>query len=157
MSGLKQKKKGTVKEEKYKRLPFSSPEQQMAHISGPGKTGTKKCFLFVFTFVFCFVCLFCFLFVCFYFCVLLHMYVLFYTLAHIEVQTWEVWLTITREVGHEGRSYRKSTGPLTLLQWKREMQKLEVLEEDAAEVQRMLGGGCSATKSCPSLLQPHGL
>ena len=70
-SGLKQKKKGTtVKEEKCNRLPFSNPEQQMAHISGPGKTGTKKCFLFVFTFFFvlfvCFVfCLFAFTFVCF--------------------------------------------------------------------------------------------
>ena len=50
-SGLKQKKKGTtVKEEKCKRLPFSNPEQQMAHISGPGKKGNLK-FFFFFTFV----------------------------------------------------------------------------------------------------------
>ena len=67
-SGLKQKKKGTtVKEEKCKRLPFSNPEQQMAHISGPGKKGNLKFFFF------------------FYFCVLLHIYVLFYTPAHIKV------------------------------------------------------------------------
>lgn len=58
----------------------------MAHISGPGKMGNKKWFLFV----------------CFYFCVLLHIYVLFYTLAHIRLQTWKVWLTITREVAVKG-------------------------------------------------------
>ena len=51
-SGLKQKKKGTtVKEEKCNRLPFSNPEQQMAHVSGPGKKGNLKFFFFFFTFV----------------------------------------------------------------------------------------------------------
>ena len=46
-SGLKQKKKGTtVKEEKCNRLPFSNPEQQMAHVSGPGKKGNLKFFFF---------------------------------------------------------------------------------------------------------------
>ena len=48
-SGLKQKKKGTtVKEETCNRLAFSNPEQQMAHVSGPGKKGNLKfCFVFL--------------------------------------------------------------------------------------------------------------
>ena len=53
-SGLKQKKKGTtVKEEKCKRLPFSNPEQQMAHISGPGKKENLKFFFFFFFLLLC--------------------------------------------------------------------------------------------------------
>ena len=73
---------------------------------------------------------------------LFHIYVLFYTLAHIRLQTWEVWLTITREVGREGRSCRKSTGPLTLLTMENGSACWRSQKENATEVQRMLGGGC---------------
>ena len=82
-------------------------------------------------------CLFVFTFVCF------STYMSYFTHLHIQrLQTWEVWLTITKEVSREGRSCRKSTGPLTLLTMENGSACWRSQKENATEVQRMLGGGC---------------